>query len=329
MIYFVILCLFISLATYLLLGGADYGAGVLELFTAPKKREYHQNLTYKAIGPVWEANHVWLILVLVIIFVGFPGLNTLVMTHLHIPLTILLVGIILRGTAFVFKHYDAVQDGSQKLYDSVYSWSSLFVPLFLGIVAGAILGDGINPAATDFYGAYIAPWLNPFAISVGVFTAAVCTFLAAAYLIGEGKEGDETHYTRFTRKAKWANLVVVLSGGLVLLFGTSRFREEFLFGIGGIGIILATIAVLTFWWILGRRLFKLARIVAAGQVMVILLAVGLYRWPTLVNGNSLYDMAAGDSTINVLGGALIAGLALIGPAFVYLYMVFKRSRGEV
>ncbi len=115
MIYFVILCLFIGIATYLLLGGADYGAGVLELFTAPKKREYHQNLTYKAIGPVWEANHVWLILVLVIVFVGFPTLHAQVMTHLHIPLTILLVGIILRGTAFVFKHYDAVHVGSQRL----------------------------------------------------------------------------------------------------------------------------------------------------------------------------------------------------------------------
>lgn len=326
MIYFVILCLFIGLATYLLLGGADYGAGVLELFTDPKKRSYHQHVTYKAIGPVWEANHVWLILALVITFVGFPTLNTQVMTHLHIPLTILLVGIILRGTAFVFKHYDAVEDGSQKIYDSVYSWSSILVPLFMGVIAGAILGDQIDPNAGDFYGAYMAPWLNPFSFSVGVFTIAICAFLAAAYLIGEGEPGDENHLTRFTRKAKWANLVVVVSGGLVLLFGTVQFREEFLFGVGGIGMLLASLGVLGFWMVLGKRRFKLARVVAAGQVLAILAAAGLYRWPVLLNDKSLFDYAAPESTINVLGGALIGGLLLIGPAFVYLYMVFKRRR---
>ncbi len=326
MIYFVILCLFIGLATYLLLGGADYGAGVLELFTARKDRKYHQHITYKAIGPVWEANHVWLILVLVIVFVGFPVLNTQVMTYLHLPLTIMLVGIILRGTAFVFKHYDAVQDGAQAIYDRVYAWSSILVPLAMGLVAGAILGDKIDPEAADFAGTYLAPWLNPFAFSVGVFTVAICTFLAAAYLIGEGAPGDETHITRFTRKAKWANIVVVISGGLVLLFASVQFREAFLFGAGGIGIVVASIGVVAFWMMLGKRRFMVARVLAAGQVLMILVAAGMYRWPELINGQSLYDMAAPSATINVLGGALIAGLLLIGPAFVYLYLVFKRSR---
>ena len=318
--------MFIGLATYLLLGGADYGAGVLELFTAREKRSYHQHITYKAIGPVWEANHVWLILVLVIIFVGFPSLNSQVMTHLHIPLTVLLVGIILRGTAFVFKHYDAVQDGTQVIYDRVYAWSSIFVPLFLGVIAGAILGDSIDPTAGDFYGAYISPWLNPFAFSVGIFTVAICSFLAAAYLIGEGEAGDEAHLTRFTRKSKWANIVVILSGGLVLLFGTADFREGFLFGLGGVGIAVASFGVVAYWVVLGRRRFKLARVVAAGQGPCY--SAGRWYVPLACVAQWKESLRSGGSveTINVLGGALIAGLLLIGPAFIYLYLVFKRPK---
>ena len=143
MIYFVIFCLFTALATYLLLGGADFGAGILELFSPKAKRKHLQNVTYKAIGPIWEANHIWLILAVVILFVGFPSIHALMVTHLHIPLTLVLIGIIFRGTAFVFKHYDAVQDGTQVIYDRIFMYSSAFTPFFLGVAAGAVLSGGI------------------------------------------------------------------------------------------------------------------------------------------------------------------------------------------
>jgi len=324
MIYFVVFCLFFGISIYLLLGGADYGAGVLELFTPARKREYHQHVTYKAIGPIWEANHVWLILALVIIFVGFPGLNLAVMTHLHIPLTLVLLGIIGRGTAFVFKHYDAVKDGSQKVYDRIYTYSSIFTPFFLGVVAGGVWSGKIDSQATTFQSAYIEPWLNPFALSVGVFTVAICAFLAAAYLIGEGEDGDETHITRFKRKAQFANLAVIAAGGLVLLSAGSQFALDFITGIGGIGILVSSVGVVAFWWLLKQRYFIWGCIMAAFQVVSILLFVSIFKWSDLIEGQSLMELAASDGTINALGGALIAGLLLIGPAFVYLYTVFKR-----
>lgn len=325
MIYFVIFCLFFGISIYLLLGGADYGAGVLELFTPARKREYHQHVTYKAIGPVWEANHVWLILALVILFVGFPGVNLAIMTHLHIPLTLVLVGIIFRGTAFVFKHYDAVKDGSQKVYDRIYTYSSVFTPFFLGVVAGGVWGGKIDSQATSFQAAYIEPWFNPFALSVGVFTVAICAFLAAAYLIGEGEPDDETHIIRFKRKAQFANLAVIGAGALVLLSAEAEFRVGFSLGVGGIGILVSSLGVFAFWWLLKRRRFFWGRIMAAFQVVCILLVVCIYKWSDLIEGQSLIELSAGEGTINALGGALIAGLLLIGPAFVYLYMVFKRE----
>jgi len=323
MTHFVITCLFISLAVYLLLGGADFGAGILELFTTPRKRRHDQNIVYKAIGPIWEANHIWLILAIVILFVGFPGIHQVLVTNLHIPLTLLLVGIIFRGTAFVFRHYDAVEDGSRKVYDTIFRYSSLFTTFVLGLIAGSVLGNGLQPGemAPDFLSQYVWPWLNPFSFSVGVFTAAICAFLAASYLIGE--DDDDNHVRRFKKKAQIANLVVVLSGGAVLWAGGMEFWREFVWGWGGIGIVAASAATALFWVLLKQRKFILARVWAAGQVLLIIAAMGMSRFPELIQGMDLYDHAASGSTMAALGGALIFGLLLIGPSLYYLFRVFK------
>src|SRR5687768_13901431 len=113
--YVVIAYLWLSILLYLVLGGADFGAGIIELFTSAKNRSKTRNTLYHAIGPIWEANHMWLIIAIVILFVGFPVIYSEMSTYLHIPLVIMLIGIIARGTAFVFRHYDAVKDEMQWL----------------------------------------------------------------------------------------------------------------------------------------------------------------------------------------------------------------------
>ncbi|HVV54815.1 MAG TPA: cytochrome d ubiquinol oxidase subunit II, partial [Mucilaginibacter sp.] len=105
MLYIVIGFLWLSLLLYLLLGGADFGAGIIELFTSDRNKAQARRITYRAIGPVWEANHMWLIIAIVILFVGFPQIYSTMSVHLHIPLAIMLLGIIARGTAFAFRSY--------------------------------------------------------------------------------------------------------------------------------------------------------------------------------------------------------------------------------
>src|SRR5690606_39416673 len=112
----VIIFLWLSLLLYLILGGADFGAGIIELFTSEKNIRRTRKTLYHAIGPIWEANHMWLIIVIVILFVGFPAIYSALSIFLHIPLVIMLMGIIARGTAFVFRHYDAVRDDMQAFY---------------------------------------------------------------------------------------------------------------------------------------------------------------------------------------------------------------------
>src|SRR6187431_1466066 len=158
----VTLYLCLSVLLYFLLGGADFGAGIIEMFTSRKNVTRTRKTLYQAIGPIWEANHMWLIIAIVILFVGFPSIYSLLSTHLHIPLVIMLLGITARGTAFVFRHYDAVRDGMQKVYNRVFVVSSVVTPLFLGILAGSTVAGRIDPNAFDFAHAYIYPWFNLF-----------------------------------------------------------------------------------------------------------------------------------------------------------------------
>src|SRR5688572_16708335 len=153
--YVVIVFLWLSILLYLLLGGADFGAGIIELFTSKRRVRRTRSTLYHAIGPVWEANHMWLIIAIVILFVGYPLIYSVLSIHLHIPLLIMLMGIIARGTAFVFRHYDAVKDSMQSLYNRIFVWSSFITPLFLGIIAGSTVSGKIDPAARSFVEAFI------------------------------------------------------------------------------------------------------------------------------------------------------------------------------
>src|ERR1700733_10504146 len=215
MLYVVIAYLWASILLYLLLGGADFGAGILELFTSEKNRGITRKTMYRAIGPIWEANHMWLIIAIVILFVGFPAIYTTVSVHLHIPLVIMLMGIIARGTAFSFCNYDAVVDDMQLIYGRIFVYASVITPLFLGIVAGSTVAGRIDPRADHFAAAYLFPWLHWFSLAVGLFTVSICGFLAAVYLIGEAE--DQADRQRFITKTKTTNIAAFVSGALVFL----------------------------------------------------------------------------------------------------------------
>src|ERR1700761_2697048 len=209
MLYVVIVFLWVALLLYLLLGGADFGAGIIELFTSEDNKVKTRKISYEAIGPIWEANHMWLIIAIVILFVGFPAIYSTMSVYLHIPLVIMLLGIIARGTAFAFRNYDAVVDNMQKVYNKIFIYSSFITPLFLGIIAGSSVSGQIDPQANDFLSAYIFSWFNWFSVSIGFFTASLCGFIAAIYLIGEVKTDAERK--RFVRKAAQMNVFAIIS----------------------------------------------------------------------------------------------------------------------
>lgn len=335
MLYIVIAYLWLSLLLYLLFGGADFGAGILELFTREKNKDRTRRTTYRAIGPIWEANHMWLIIAIVIMFVGFPDIYATMSMYLHIPLVIMLLGIIARGTAFAFRHYDAIRDDMQTVYNRIFTWSSCITPFFLGVIAASTVSSRIDIHANDFLDAYIFSWLDWFNIAVGLFTVSICAFLAAVFLIGEADNDKDRR--RFVSKTKSANIFAVVSGALVFL---SAWQERipltsWIFGnvISLIAILSALLSLFLFWFLLSNGKTKVLRILAGFQISMILLAITYPHFPKIVllkggGSLSLIDDSGEWKTIHSLGTALLGGSIFILPALFYLIYSFKKPLEE-
>lgn len=332
MLYVVIIYLWAAILLYLLLGGADFGAGIIELFTSKKNERLTRRTLYKAIGPIWEANHMWLIITIVILFVGFPAIYTTMSIHLHIPLLVMLLGIIARGTAFTFRYYDAVVDDMQTLYNRIFTWSSLITPLFLGIIAGSAVSGSIDTKATGFLSSYIFSWLNFFSFAVGCFTVAICGFLAAIYLVGE--TNDENFKLHFIKKARHFSIVALSCGLLVFIaaYADDIPLGNWIFGnaAGLTAIIAAGLSLILLWYLLYHLKTKLIRLLAGFQVTMILLATTRVHYPRIVllkNGGylSLIEHQGHAKTIESLGWALIIGSVFILPALFYLIYSFQKK----
>lgn len=331
----VIAFLWLSILLYFLLGGADFGAGIIEMFTSRRRIRRTRSTLYHAIGPIWEANHMWLIIAVVILFVAFPVIYSTLSIHLHIPMLIMLMGITARGTAFVFRHYDAVRDHMQEVYNKIFVWSSFITPLFLGIIAGATVSGKIDRTATSFADAYIYSWLNLFSVTVGFFTVALCGFLAAVYLVGEAESNEDKR--EFIRKAKNANLIAVLLGLLVFVAAEAESVPlvRWVFGdkIGLGAVVAATTSLVILWMNINKKSILLMRMLVAFQVTMILLAISFEHFPNIVilksgENLSLIHHQAPTATMNALAWALILGSIFILPSLFYLYYSFQKKEDK-
>jgi cytochrome bd ubiquinol oxidase subunit II len=333
MVYVVIIYLWTALLLYLLLGGADFGAGIIELFTSDTNKNRTSLTMSRTIGPIWEANHMWLIIVIVILFTGFPEIYASVSTYLHIPLLIMLMGIIARGTAFAFRHYDAVEDRMQIVYNKIFRYSSFITPFFLGIIAASAVSGTINPDARNFSDAYIFSWLHYFSVAVGLFTVCICGYLAAIFLIGETETDEERK--RYMIKARSMNAAAIVSGALVFVAAAVDHipLSKWLFGNAvGITVILAALFSLVLQWRLirqGKR--KIIRVLAGFQIAMILVATTFFHYPRIIllSGErylSLMEHHGDDKAIESLGLALLIGSLFILPALFYLIYSFQKKQ---
>lgn len=332
MLSFIIFILGVSFLLYTILGGADFGAGIIETFAGEKG----ERTISKAIAPVWEANHVWLILAVVILFTGFPVVYASLSLVLHIPLMMVLLGIICRGTAFTFRHYDVVHDQTHKYYTFLFKVSSFITPFFLGITLGAmILGRITFDQSVGFYEMFISPWLNLFCFMMGVFTITLFGYISAIFLVGETKNDRERRrYAMFSKQLMFFTMVFGL-----LVFGTAEIeghhllKEFFQSSISIIMLLLATLLCPFIWFFLNRKINKTVylRIAVGIQVTSILMGWFYIQYPVLIHvkgGNhfTFFNTQAPAATMQQLLIALLAGLILIIPAFIYLFKVFKIER---
>ncbi|SEN79690.1 cytochrome bd-I ubiquinol oxidase subunit 2 apoprotein [bacterium A37T11] len=332
MLYIVIVYLWTAILLYLLLGGADFGAGIIELFTSRKNRGRTRNTMYQAIGPVWEANHMWLIIAIVILFVGFPKIYTTMSLHLHIPLLAMLLGIIARGTAFVYRNYDAVKDDMQQIYTPIFIYSSIITPFFLGIIAGSTVTGHIDTHATDFMTAYIWSWLSTFTVAVGLFTVSICAYLAAIFIIGETDSPIDRQ--AFTRKARIMLLIAVACGAAVFVAAHLEHIPllSWIFGrtAGTTAIVAASVSLPFLWWSLQRSQVLAMRLLAGFEIAMVLFAATYQHFPRIVllkGGSylSLLEQQGEQKTIDALAWALLLGSIFILPFLFYLLYSFAQK----
>jgi cytochrome bd ubiquinol oxidase subunit II len=312
-------------ALYTVLGGADFGAGIVEGLLGRKARERVD----VALAPVWEANHVWLILIVVIAFVGFPRLYALVSVHLHIPLLLALLGIVARGAAFTFRHYDP-SASFDRWYTVAFRVASMLAPLSLGLVlAATAAGRFPKGPEGDFYAHYVAPWNTPFGWATAAFVCAWFAFEGAALLAAEHARGDAPlPHLRLARNAQW---LAIATGALVLFIAhleqLAWFRQLIASpsAIATIALATALLAAIFYAFHAGRP--WLLRIALGVQASCLLLGFALGSFPLLLRwesgGLTYRELAAPPSTLRGLLWAVGIGLALILPALVYLIRTYK------
>lgn len=332
MLEVVVFYLVVSLMLYLVLGGADFGAGLLEAFLRGPQSQRQAAALQKAIAPVWEANHIWLILAVVILFNGFPPAFAQISTTYHIPLTFMLVGIILRGSAYVFRHYDEVTDGAQQIYARVFIGGSIIAPFSLGVIAGGLLlGRAPLPAAgKSFAEVYVLPWATSLSVTVGLFLCVLSAYLACALVIGSS--GGEVRRS-FQRVLVKLALVLIASGLFVFaaafIEGLPLLSEMLERPLALLCFVGATLLFAALALSIVRDIPWLGRIAAAGQAVLILLGWLAVQFPHLMKvpgtrtALTIYNTGASPAVLQYLGGALLIGSVLILPAFFLLLRIFS------
>lgn len=319
-----------SLNVYALSAGADFGGGVWDLLALGPRRDRQRALVAEAIAPIWEANHVWLILVVVLLFTAFPPAFARLMTLLHIPMTLMLFGIVLRGSAFTFRSYDSRRDNVQRRWSRIFAIASAATPLLLGTVVGAIASGSVNDVrlatGTSFREAYVSSWFVPFPVGIGALALALFAFLAAVYLTVEAE--DEALRADFRARALWAAAVAALAAALDLLL--ARQRAPLVWAAltqGNLAMVFwlaATVAALSAMFALWKRAYRVARVAAIVEVSLIVWGWALGQFPYLVPPDlTIGNAAAPEATLRLLTIALVLGMALLIPSLRYLFKVFK------
>ena len=321
----------IALTAYALLGGADFGGGVWDLLATGPRKGRQRELVAHAIGPVWEANHVWLILAVVLLFTCFPLAFAAVAMQLHIPLTLALIGIVLRGSAFSFRAYGDSREAGVRRWGRVFSIASLITPLLLGMCVGAVTSSAPWDAAGPgtFWALYLSPWLNFYSLSVGVLALTAFAFLAAVYLAAETTDHDLRE--DFRVRGVWAAIAVGVAALLVLLLAgaaAQSMQAGLLHSIWSVPLQVTTLAVaVTAVAALWRRQWCLARVAAAAEVTFLLWGWGLGQFPYLLPPNlTIEDAAAPQATLEGVTIALAFGGVVLIPSLIYLFRVFKGAR---
>jgi cytochrome d ubiquinol oxidase subunit II len=330
--YILLSILWFALIAYAVTGGADFGAGVWDLLTFGANAERQHQLIDRALGPVWETNHVWLVFLVVGLFSTFPTAFSVICLTLFLPLTLALIGTSLRGSAFVFRTH-GLRKGKLALvlWTRVFSFASIMTPFFLAASAAAVASGQIQLRQGHIQTRGGAFWLTPFTLTIGLMAITLCATLAAIYLTVEAtNEQDIELAEAFRLRGLIAGAFTALLGALGLLLAISEAPILWQGMLNhAIGLVLATMSIglavaISLWY----RYYYLARILIIAETAFLLGSWGVSQIPYLLPPDVTVNAAAGaPSTLLLLLVGLICGLFIILPSIYYLFYIFKIKMG--
>ena len=319
--------LFAAVTAYAVFGGADFGAGFWDLVAGGAARgERPREVIDHSIGPVWEANHVWLIFCLVVLWTGFPEAYGSITLTLFVPLSLAAFGIVLRGSSFAFRK-TVFRTRERRSFGAAFAVSSVIVPYCFGAVAGAI-ASGRVPAGGRAGDPWTS-WVNPTSVLGGVLAVVVVAYLAAVYLVWDARRlSDPTMVTYFRRRAIGASIVagVVALVGIVVLRADAEYLFDELTTKALPLVILAAVCGTASLVLLARDAARWARLLAIGAVASIVIGWGVAQWPYLLPESlEVSDAAAPSGTLDAILVAAVGALLIVAPGFILLYTLDQRS----
>ncbi len=317
----------VGLALYVVLGGADFGAGFWQLLAgrgAGGRRI--RDHAHDAMAPVWEANHVWLVFVLVVMWTCYPTAFASIASTLAIPLFIAAVGIILRGTAYALRAGTS-RARELRAVDGVFGISSLLTPFALGTVVGAVAAGTVpvgNAAGSEW-----SSWTGALSLFVGALAVAVGAYLAAVYLAADAVRRGNLELERAFRMRALGTGVVAggfALGGLVVLHADAHaLYRDLVAGDGLLALIVSAIAGVATLVLVVRRHYEAARYSAALAVAAVVAGWALAQAPRLLPGLTVSEAAAGDDTLVAVIVAVAAGALILAPSLALLFRLTLRG----
>ncbi|QRP50240.1 cytochrome d ubiquinol oxidase subunit II [Amycolatopsis sp. FDAARGOS 1241] len=318
--------LLIAIATYAVFGGADFGAGFWDLTAGgPERGAAPRRLVEQSIGPVWEANHVWLIFILVVTWSAFPAAFQSITLTMFVPLAIAAFGIVLRGASFAFRK-TMVTVRFRRVFGGAFALSSVLVPFCFGAIAGGI-ASGHVPAGGRA-GDPVGSWLNPASIVTGVLAVVLAAYVAAVYLVREARLADDAVLAAYFRRRAVVTAVVaavVAAIGLVVLRSSASSVFDRLLSWALPWVVLSVLSGFGALVLLIRDAPRGARVLAVVAVASVIASWGFAQWPYLLPESLTVSAAAAPTgTLTALLVAVGLLVLLVLPGFVLLYVLDQR-----
>lgn len=311
----------IGLALYTVLGGADFGAGFWQLLAGRGERaDQIRDEARRAMAPVWEANHVWLIFVLTVVWTAYPTAFGSLASTLSIPLFVAGIGIVMRGGAYALRSGTRTRRERRRA-DTVLAVSSILTPFALGTVIGGLASERIqvgNPG-----GSLVTSWLNPTSVAIGALAVASAAYTSAVFLSGDAaRHGNHVLAERFRTRALAAGVAagaVALAGVVVLHFDAERVFERLTQGAALPALVVSAIAGVTTLALAWQRRYEPARYTAAVAVAATIAGWAVAQYPVFLHGLTVRQAAAGHDTLVALIVAIVAGGLLLFPSLALLF----------